>query len=164
MKSNKYLEGLIHGLQERTKCSMDLFGIEPISRAEAEQVIKIARKVANQLPFIDINEQLENELICQTLRSRGHEEYANMYSIVGIPVASLINTISGNGFESKENANLQNNAETSHKKGADDLFKKFYLKLYSFFRKALNLSSISSVANFVETTFIFIGFSWSPEC
>ena len=129
MKSNKYLEGLIHGLQERTKCSMDLFGIEPISRAEAEQVIKIARKVANQLPFIDINEQLENELICQTLRSRGHEEYANMYSIVGIPVASLINTISGNGFESKENANLQNNAETSHKKGADDLFKKFYLKL-----------------------------------
>ncbi len=129
MKSNKYLEGLIHGLQERTKCSMDLFGIEPISRAEAEQVIKIARKVADQLPFIDINEQLETELVCQTLRSRGHEEYANMYSIVGIPVESLINTISGNGFESKENANLQNNAETSHKKGADDLFKKFYLKL-----------------------------------
>lgn len=129
MKSNKYLEGLIRGLQERTKCSMDLFGIKPIDRDEAEKVIKISMKIADQLPFLDINEQLENELICQTLRSRGHEEYANIYSIVGIPVENLINTITGSGFESKENANLQNNAETSHKKGADDLFKKFYLKL-----------------------------------
>jgi len=129
MKSNKYLEGLIRGLQERTKCSMDLFGIEPIDHAEAEKVVKIAMKVADQLPFLDINEQLENELICQTLRSRGHEEYANIYSMVGIPVENLINTITGNGFEARENANLQNNAETSHKKGADDLFKKFYLKL-----------------------------------
>lgn len=129
MISKKYLEDLTRGLRRRTECSMDLFGIKPIEYSEAEKVVKIAMKIADQLPFLDMNEQLENELICQTLRSRGHEEYANIYSMVGIPVENLINTITGNGFESKENANLQNNAETSHKKGADDLFKKFYLKL-----------------------------------
>ncbi len=129
MRSPKYINELARTLRRRTECSPELFGIPAIDHREAEEVIKIALKVGGQLPFVQVNEQLQNEITCQVLRSRGHEEYANVFSMVGIPVESLVDTITGNGFERHENANLQNNAETSHKKGADDLFKKFYLKL-----------------------------------
>jgi ribonucleoside-triphosphate reductase len=129
MKNQLQIKNLINMLQRRTKCSLDLFGIPAIDHKEAEEVIKIALKISGLLPFVKVNEQLENEIICQVLRSRGHEEYANVFSMVGIPVENLTDTITGNGFERHENANLQNNAETSHKKGADDLFKKFYLRL-----------------------------------
>ena len=123
------IDTLTRLLRRRTECSPELFGIPAIDVKEAEAVIRIALKIGGALPFEQLNEQLENEIICQVLRSRGHEEYANVFSMVGIPVESLTDIITGSGFENHENANLQNNAETSHKKGADNIFKKYYLNL-----------------------------------
>src|SRR5512136_1533509 len=63
------------------------------------------------------------------LLERHHTEWRNICTRVGTPVydAHLIDI--GTGFESKENANLQENAETSHKKKADKISKEQYLLL-----------------------------------
>ena len=72
---------------------------------------------------------LVREIMNVILLERHHAEWRNICTRVGTPVydAHLIDI--GTGFESKENANLQENAETSHKKKADKISKEQYLLL-----------------------------------
>jgi len=72
---------------------------------------------------------LIRELVNVTLLLRGKQGWRNACARVGTPVfdAHLIDV--GSGFEAHENANLQENAETSHKKKADKISKEQYLLL-----------------------------------
>ena len=72
---------------------------------------------------------LVREIMNVVLLERHHTEWRNICTRVGTPVydAHLIDI--GTGFEAKENANLQENAETSHKKKADKISKEQYLLL-----------------------------------
>ncbi|WP_434220822.1 anaerobic ribonucleoside-triphosphate reductase [Methanoculleus oceani] len=70
---------------------------------------------------------LIREIVNMTLLERGLTSYRNVCTRVGTPVfdAHLIDV--GRGFEAHDNANLQENAETSHKKKADKISKEQYL-------------------------------------
>src|SRR5512143_1268413 len=72
---------------------------------------------------------LVREIMNVVLLERHHPEWRNICTRVGTPVfdAHLIDI--GTGFEARENANLQENAETSHKKKADKISKEQYLLL-----------------------------------
>ncbi|MHC1630194.1 MAG: anaerobic ribonucleoside-triphosphate reductase [Methanoculleaceae archaeon] len=66
-------------------------------------------------------------MVNMELLERGYVSFRNVCTRVGTPVydAHLIDV--GTGFEAHDNANLQENAETSHKKKADKISKEQYL-------------------------------------
>jgi anaerobic ribonucleoside-triphosphate reductase len=98
--------------------------------ADAELARDIAREVEgkiHRLGLKSLSGPLIREILNITLLERGLVEYRNVCTRVGTPVfdAHLIDV--GRGFEAHDNANLQENAETSHKKKADKISKEQYL-------------------------------------
>ncbi len=98
--------------------------------ADQETAEDIARAVENRLLQLNLDSlsgPLIREIVNMTLLERGLVQYRNVCTRVGTPVydAHLIDV--GRGFESHDNANLQENAETSHKKKADKISKEQYL-------------------------------------
>jgi len=67
------------------------------------------------------------ELVNIILLEHGHTEWRNISTRVGTPVFDAYRIDMGSGFEARDNANLQENAETSHKKKADKMSKEQYL-------------------------------------
>ena len=55
---------------------------------------------------------LIREVVNTVLLEMGYPEYRNVLTRVGIPVYDAYEIDMGKGFEAKENANLQENAET----------------------------------------------------
>ena len=116
-------------LLKETKLSEKFYGNPGISEEEANEV---AREVERRIRWMDVNYlsgPLVREIMNVILLERHHPEWRNICTRVGTPVydAHLIDI--GTGFEAKENANLQENAETSHKKKADKISKEQYLLL-----------------------------------
>lgn len=116
-------------LLKETKLSEKFYGKPGISEEEANEV---AREVERRIRWMDVNYlsgPLVREIMNVVLLERHHPEWRNICTRVGTPVydAHLIDI--GTGFEAKENANLQENAETSHKKKADKISKEQYLLL-----------------------------------
>jgi len=98
--------------------------------ADEELARDIAREVENKIHRLNLKSlsgPLIREILNITLLERGLVEYRNVCTRVGTPVfdAHLIDV--GRGFEAHDNANLQENAETSHKKKADKISKEQYL-------------------------------------
>lgn len=95
---------------------------------------KLAREIAlsvenkvQKLGLKFLSGPLIREIMNITLLEGEYYQYRNVCTRVGTPVfdAHLIDV--GSGFESHDNANLQENAETSHKKKADKISKEQYL-------------------------------------
>ena len=98
--------------------------------AETELAERIAQSVENrikQLGLTFLSGPLIREIMNISLLEEGLVDYRNVCTRVGTPVydAHLIDV--GRGFEAKDNSNLQENAETSHKKKADKISKEQYL-------------------------------------
>lgn len=93
----------------------------------AEDVARRVEKKIQMLGLESLSGPLIREIVNMTLLERGMTQYRNVCTRVGTPVfdAHLIDV--GRGFEAKDNANLQENAETSHKKKADKISKEQYL-------------------------------------
>jgi len=70
---------------------------------------------------------LVREIVNITLLEKGMVQYRNACTRVGTPVYDAHQIDVGRGFEARDNANLQENAETSHKKKADKISKEQYL-------------------------------------
>ena len=105
-----------------------------MSRREAEEIaLEVERKILSlQLSFV--SGPLIREMVNVVLldRSREKPEYAiyrNVLTRVGTPVYDAYLIDLGRGFKAKENANLQPNAETSHKRKADWVSEEEYLLL-----------------------------------
>jgi ribonucleoside-triphosphate reductase len=116
-------------LLKETKLSEQFYKVPGISEDEAAE---IAREVERRVKWMNVkylSGPLVREIVNVILLERHHTEWRNICTRVGTPVydAHLIDI--GTGFEAKENANLQENAETSHKKKADKISKEQYLLL-----------------------------------
>ncbi|KAF1078891.1 anaerobic ribonucleoside-triphosphate reductase [Methanogenium sp. MK-MG] len=98
--------------------------------ADEELARDIALEVETRIKKLrlkSLSGPLIREILNITLLERDLIKYRNVCTRVGTPVfdAHLIDV--GRGFESHDNANLQENAETSHKKKADKISKEQYL-------------------------------------
>jgi len=96
---------------------------EEISHAIAREVEERIRKLGLQ----SLSGPLIREIMNMVLLERGMTQYRNVCTRVGTPVFDAHQIDVGRGFEAKDNANLQENAETSHKKKADKISKEQYL-------------------------------------
>jgi anaerobic ribonucleoside-triphosphate reductase len=122
-------EAIAKQLIKETKLSEQFYKVSSIDEEEAKD---IAREVERRVRWMNVkylSGPLVREIMNVVLLERHHPEWRNICTRVGTPVfdAHLIDI--GTGFESKENANLQENAETSHKKKADKISKEQYLLL-----------------------------------
>jgi len=86
-------------------------------------------KTLRTMPYPFLTAPLIREVTNSELLLRGQVIYRNILTRVGTPVFDACLMDVGRGKEDKENANLQDNAETSHKKKADRMSKEQYLLL-----------------------------------
>lgn len=123
-------EAIVKQLLRETKLSQDFYDSSPIDEATAREIAEEASKRIRVMGISQLSGALVREVVNQILLEEYHkQEWRNVCTRVGTPVydAHLIDI--GEGFEAKENANLQENAETSHKKKADKICKEQYLLL-----------------------------------
>ncbi|RLE50444.1 MAG: anaerobic ribonucleoside-triphosphate reductase, partial [Candidatus Methanomethylicota archaeon] len=104
------------------------------SRNEAEKIALEAEKRILKMGSFFVSGPLIREVVNNILLELSIEKpeyiiYRNVLTRVGAPVYDAYLIDIGLGFEAKENANLQPNPETSHKKKADKLSKEQYLLL-----------------------------------
>ena len=100
-----------------------------ITREAAQEIAKDTERRIRQMDLKFLSGPLIREMVNMILLERGHVEWRNVSTRVGTPVYDACAIDLGSGFEAKDNANLQENAETSHKKKADKISKEQYLLL-----------------------------------
>jgi anaerobic ribonucleoside-triphosphate reductase len=127
---------IIEQLQRETQLAEIMFGMEPLSGLKAE---KIANEVDRRIRLIrpkfvsgPMVREVANNVLLEWSEQENMPElqiYRNILTRVGVPVPDAYEIDTGSGYEAKENANLQPNPETVHKKKADRLSKEQYLLL-----------------------------------
>lgn len=127
---------IIEQLQKETELAETMFGMQPLNGLKAEKIanevekrIKLIKPKAVSGPMI---REITNNVMLEWSEQENMPElqiYRNILTRVGVPVPDAYEIDTGSGFESKENANLQPNPETVHKKKADRLSKEQYLLL-----------------------------------
>lgn len=124
-------EAIVKQLLRETKLSEDFYaGSSAMDKDTAREIAHEAEKRIKIMGISQLSGALVREIVNQILLEEYPEqEWKNICTRVGTPVydAHLIDI--GEGFEAQENANLQDNAETSHKKKADKICKEQYLLL-----------------------------------
>ncbi len=122
-------EAIAKQLLKETKLSEQFYKEPGITEEEAKDIAKEVERRVRWMNVQYLSGPLVREIMNVVLLERHHTEWRNICTRVGTPVydAHLIDI--GTGFEAKENANLQENAETSHKKKADKISKEQYLLL-----------------------------------
>lgn len=125
---------IVDQLLRETKLAKMIFGIGPISEQIAKEIAtKVEKRIKRMQPqFVSgpmIRELVNNILLEWSSKHPELGIYRNLLTRVGAPVYDAYLIDSGMGFEARENANLQINPETIHKKKADRLSKEEYLLL-----------------------------------
>lgn len=125
---------IINQLMRETKLAHEIFNVIPISKKESTEIAREAReRISDMRPkFVSgplIREVVNNILIEWSINHPEYQIYRNILTRVGTPVFDAYEIDVGRGWEAKENANLQPNPETAHKKKADRLSKEEYLLL-----------------------------------
>jgi ribonucleoside-triphosphate reductase len=121
-------------LGKETQLAEKMFDIPAISELTAEKIAdEVERRFRLTQPRF-VSGPMIREVTNNLLLEWSHEVpefgiYRNLLTRVGAPVYDAYQIDTGGGFESKENANLQPNPETVHKKKADRLSKEQYLLL-----------------------------------
>jgi len=121
-------------LNKETQLAETMFDIPAISELTAERLAdEVERRFRLTKPrFVSgpmVREVTNNLLLEWSNEVPEFGIYRNLLTRVGVPIYDAYQIDMGNGFESKENANLQPNPETVHKKKADRLSKEQYLLL-----------------------------------
>lgn len=122
-------EKVVNQLLKETKLAERFYNKSAITKEEAQNIAKDTERRIKQLDIKFLSGPLIREIVNIILLERGHLEWRNVSTRVGTPVYDACEIDLGTGFESKDNANLQENAETSHKKKADKISKEQYLLL-----------------------------------
>ena len=120
-------QAIVKQLIKETKLSEKFYGIPSI---DMENAMGIAKETEKRIKIMDVkflSGPLVREIVNVILLENHHQEWRNISTRIGTPVYDAYMIDMGNGFEAKENANLQENAETSHKKKADKISKEQYL-------------------------------------
>jgi anaerobic ribonucleoside-triphosphate reductase len=118
---------IVNQIIEETRLVGTFYGYEGADEETAEEIAYLVEQRIRSLGLKALSGPLIREIVNMTLLEKGMIQYRNVCTRVGTPVfdAHLIDV--GRGFEAKDNANLQENAETSHKKKADKISKEQYL-------------------------------------
>ena len=118
---------IVNQILAETKLVQTFYGYESASEETAQEIARLVEQRICALGLRALSGPLIREIVNITLLEQGMVQYRNVCTRVGTPVfdAHLIDV--GRGFEAKDNANLQENAETSHKKKADKISKEQYL-------------------------------------
>ncbi|MEM4699576.1 MAG: anaerobic ribonucleoside-triphosphate reductase [Candidatus Nezhaarchaeales archaeon] len=127
-------EAIVRQLLRETQLAFKFFGVPPITREEAEEIAREAeeRIVRMRAKFVSaplIREVVNNILLERSSAKPAYAIYRNVLTRVGVPVYDAYLIDIGEGYEARENANLQPNPETSHKKKGDRVSKEEYLLL-----------------------------------
>jgi len=123
-------EAIVKQLLRETTLGAKFYGKPSIDEETARGIAREAELRIKVMGIAQLSGALVREIVNQILLEEYKEqEWRNVCTRVGTPVydAHLIDV--GEGFEANENANLQENAETSHKKKADKICKEQYLLL-----------------------------------
>jgi ribonucleoside-triphosphate reductase len=120
---------VVNQLLKETSLSERFHGIPAVTRDEALVIAKETEKRIRSMNLRFLSGPLIREVVNMVLIERNDVEWRNISTRVGTPVYDACEIDMGIGFEAKENANLQENAETSHKKKADKISKEQYLLL-----------------------------------
>jgi len=118
---------IIDQIVEETRLVETFYGYESANEETATEIARMVEQRIRSLGLKALSGPLIREIVNMTLLENGMVQYRNVCTRVGTPVfdAHLIDV--GRGFEARDNANLQENAETSHKKKADKISKEQYL-------------------------------------
>ncbi|MFH1180323.1 MAG: anaerobic ribonucleoside-triphosphate reductase, partial [Candidatus Bathyarchaeota archaeon] len=125
---------IVEMLAKETQLAETMFDIPAISELTAEKIAdEVERRFRLTKPrFVSgpmIREVTNNLLLEWSQEVPEFGIYRNLLTRVGVPIYDAYQIDIGSGFENKENANLQPNPETIHKKKADRLSKEQYLLL-----------------------------------
>jgi len=125
---------IVKQLLKETKLAEEFYETRAISRQEAEEVaLEVETKIFDlNLKFISgplIRELVNNVLLAKSAQHPEFALYRNVLTRVGAPVYDAYMMDLGQGFKANENANLQPNPETSHKRKADWVSDEEYLLL-----------------------------------
>ncbi|MCG7852492.1 MAG: anaerobic ribonucleoside-triphosphate reductase, partial [Methanosarcinaceae archaeon] len=112
---------VVNQLLKETKLSEQFYDKPAITKEEAQDVAKETERRIRAMNIKFLSGPLVREIVNIVLLERGHVEWRNISTRVGTPVYDAYEIDIGTGFEAKDNANLQENAETSHKKKADKI-------------------------------------------
>lgn len=120
-------EKIARQIVKETRLVETFYGYEGADEDSAQDIAREVEDRIRKLGLRSLSGPLIREIMNIVLLERGMVQYRNVCTRVGTPVydAHLIDV--GRGFEAKDNANLQENAETSHKKKADKISKEQYL-------------------------------------
>ncbi|MCJ7722282.1 anaerobic ribonucleoside-triphosphate reductase, partial [Candidatus Bathyarchaeota archaeon] len=115
---------IVEQLLTETKLAEEFYETRAINRQEAEEIaFEVETKVFDlNLKFISgplIRELVNNVLLSKSAQKPEFALYRNILTRVGAPVYDAYLMDLGQGFKAKENANLQPNPETAHKRKAD---------------------------------------------
>ncbi|HOX35474.1 MAG TPA: anaerobic ribonucleoside-triphosphate reductase [Methanoregulaceae archaeon] len=118
---------IVRQIVEETKLVETFYGYEGATVGLAQEIARDVEQKIRGMGLKSLSGPLIREIVNIALLERGLVQYRNVCTRVGTPVydAHLIDV--GRGFEAHDNANLQENAETSHKKKADKISKEQYL-------------------------------------
>jgi anaerobic ribonucleoside-triphosphate reductase len=118
---------IVDQIVQETRLVETFYGYEGADEETASEIAHLVEQRIFSLGLKALSGPLIREIVNMTLLEKGMTQYRNVCTRVGTPVfdAHLIDV--GRGFEAKDNANLQENAETSHKKKADKISKEQYL-------------------------------------
>jgi ribonucleoside-triphosphate reductase (formate) len=120
-------ERIVHQIVEETRLVETFYGYRSADEDLAREIaLSVERKILS-MGLQSLSGPLIREIMNISLLERGLIQYRNVCTRVGTPVYDAHMIDVGRGFEAKDNANLQENAETSHKKKADKISKEQYL-------------------------------------
>ena len=118
---------IVRQIVEETRLVETFYGYVGASDEQAQEIAREVEQRIQGMGLKYLSGPLIREIVNMALLEKGLVQYRNVCTRVGTPVfdAHLIDV--GRGFEAHDNANLQENAETSHKKKADKISKEQYL-------------------------------------
>ncbi len=118
---------IVDQIKKETKLVEDFYGYDGADDATAQEIARRVEQRILALGLKSLSGPLIREIMNITLLEKGMVQYRNVCTRVGTPVYDAHQIDVGKGFEAHDNANLQENAETSHKKKADKISKEQYL-------------------------------------
>ena len=120
-------ERIVRQIVEETKLVETFYGYEGADEATAQLIARDVENRIKNMGLKSLSGPLIREIVNIILLEKGMVQYRNVSTRVGTPVYDAHMIDVGRGFEAHDNANLQENAETSHKKKADKISKEQYL-------------------------------------
>ena len=125
---------IVEQLLTETKLAEEFYEARAMKKQEAEDIaFEVEQKIFDlNLKFISgplIRELVNNILLAKSTQNPQFALYRNILTRVGAPVYDAYKIDMGTGYKAKENANLQPNPETAHKRKADWVSGEEYLLL-----------------------------------